>query len=1106
MRRYLALLALSCTVLTLTSVGWAATYTVTTLADGGPGSLREAILNANANPGSDTIDFATGAGTISLNTELPTLTDDATEIQGDTGPITLSPATPPLWTCIQVQADQCVIRGLTIDGTVTDGFHRGIELSSTGGTTMGNQVGVAAAGQRNVIRNCTLGIRLEGVGVEQNLVHNNRTHMNSWYGISLVDGAANNDIGGTGSFEANTVTRSGQQGIFVAGAGTNHTHSNRIIGNYVGTTSAMAPGLGNTLDGIAVVGENCHQNEIAENLVVNNGEHGIHISAEAHDNEARTNLVGTTSAGAAMPNLSGIAVSFDAHANLVGPDNVVSGNTEHGVVLTDSAVDNEVFGNLIGLDPPGSVALPNGMHGVFVTNGAAPNTISDNTISGNTLDGVHVDGVTYPGVTIDSNRLGTDASGTMAVPNTHGVFITGLASDPWVIDNVISGNSVTGLTITPGSGSLFAMGNYVGVGEGGTPVLPNGIGMVIAGHQCTIGGTAAGEGNFIIGNVDEGVRSFSPGIYAAGGNTFQGNVIEDNGADGMFFGEGSFNSWVGAAASVTSDAGNRVRNNGGHGVRVGAPTGVFTPHGIRILTNSITGNAGDAIDLDTWSPSGNEGIPAPTITSADLTGASGVTGLGPLPTTIQLFVDPDDETETFVIEFDVPSGPGWSISTPLPAGAKLTATNTAVFPPTATYDHTSEVSAPYTLPSIPATILVPSGTFTMGDGTASCGVDERDVTLTNDFLLGQYEVTNLEYVAALRWAYLQGHVAIATSPLSVIDQLDGSTEVLVNLDSPDCEIGFAAPVFFVQQAASAPAPYDPEDHPVKEVSWFGAARYCDWLSMQAGMQRAYEHTGDWACNGGDPYGAEGYRLPTDAEWEYAAQWDDERIYPWGNDPPDCSLVNFYPAPSPPCVEWTAPVGSYAGAPTIEGEVLFDMAGNAFEWCNDWHVCDLGTTAETNPTGPVSGTQRVVRGGSWLSADIHIRNAYRRADQPVLTDERIGLRIARTAPTTDVSSERGLGVDRNRRLLVNALPNPFSAATQLTYLVPDGTSGSRVQLGIYDVTGRLVDNLVDGSQVPGQHTIAWSGDDASGRAVAAGVYFARIRVGEMSETRRIVLVR
>jgi formylglycine-generating enzyme required for sulfatase activity len=302
------------------------------------------------------------------------------------------------------------------------------------------------------------------------------------------------------------------------------------------------------------------------------------------------------------------------------------------------------------------------------------------------------------------------------------------------------------------------------------------------------------------------------------------------------------------------------------------------------------------------------------------------------------------------------------------------------------------------LPSPPDMVLVPAGAFTMGDGSAYGGLDEHEVTLTRAFDLGQHEVTNQEYMEALQWAYDNGYVTVGAG--TVQDNLDDSTEDLLDLSEGDCEIQFdGAGSFYLRESPSSaaqsayPGGYDPSDHPVMEVSWYGAARYCDWLSMQAGLPRAYEHAGAWACNGGDPYGAEGYRLPTDAEWERAARYDDERLFPWGGDYPTCDVANL--ARSGFCVGWTSPVGSYADAPASLG--LSDMAGNVFEWCNDWYESRLGTSAVTDPTGPGSGDRRVYRGGSWSSQAFELLCAGRYDfAYPADRSNVIGLRVSKTA--------------------------------------------------------------------------------------------------------------
>ena len=87
-------------------------------------------------------------------------------------------------------------------------------------------------------------------------------------------------------------------------------------------------------------------------------------------------------------------------------------------------------------------------------------------------------------------------------------------------------------------------------------------------------------------------------------------------------------------------------------------------------------------------------------------------------------------------------------------------------------------------------------------------------------------------------------------------------------------------------------------------------------------------------------------LPTDAEWEYTAQYDDERTYPWGNGAADPTLANYGST-----IGWTTASETYPGGPDIGGELIYDMGGNVWEWCNDWYTCSLGTTPETDPTGP-----------------------------------------------------------------------------------------------------------------------------------------------------------
>jgi formylglycine-generating enzyme required for sulfatase activity len=278
-------------------------------------------------------------------------------------------------------------------------------------------------------------------------------------------------------------------------------------------------------------------------------------------------------------------------------------------------------------------------------------------------------------------------------------------------------------------------------------------------------------------------------------------------------------------------------------------------------------------------------------------------------------------------------------------------------------------------------VLVPAGVFLMGDGAAYCGVDEHEVTLTRSFWIGQTEVTNQVFVTALQWAYDNGYVTASAD--SVGDNMDGSAVELVDLAGSYCDVSFAGGVFTIDPGR--------ETCPMVEVSWYGAAAFCDWTSMRAGLPRAYDHS-SWECNGGDPYGAVGYRLPTDAEWEYAAQFDDDRIYPWGYSAPTCALANYLGCGGP-----AAPVGSYPGAPVINGNVLYDMAGNAWEWCNDWHRCNLQLDPQTDPTGLPTGSWRVLRSGGWYYAEDRLLCAWRVGVEPWYSGIGFGFRCARTNP-------------------------------------------------------------------------------------------------------------
>lgn len=163
-----------------------------------------------------------------------------------------------------------------------------------------------------------------------------------------------------------------------------------------------------------------------------------------------------------------------------------------------------------------------------------------------------------------------------------------------------------------------------------------------------------------------------------------------------------------------------------------------------------------------------------------------------------------------------------------------------------------------------------------------------------------------------------------------------------------------------------------DTRPVIFVSHGDAQAYCQWLSEKTGLN---------------------VQLPTEAQWEKAAQGTLPRIYPWGNGAADCNRANFSG-----CSGRTMPVGMTPAGQSPYG--VHDMAGNVWEWCSDWYDEAFYSTPEAtadNPTGPTSSKlkTRVMRGGSWGMYDIAIRCSNRNSQHPDYSGYAIGFRVVST---------------------------------------------------------------------------------------------------------------
>jgi parallel beta-helix repeat protein len=211
--------------------------------------------------------------------------------------------------------------------------------------------------------------------------------------------------------------------------------------------------------------------------------------------------------------------------------NVISGNAFYGIAIHDSTTTgNLVQGNYIGTNQAGTAAQPNAFAGVAIYLGAHGNTISGNVLSGNTYQGVFIGDAGSNSNLVQGNFIGTDPSGTTAVPNLVGVEITNGAQSNTIggtsgiaTRNVISGNTADGVQ-AHGSGTLNNLieGNYIGLTSDGTTALPNqgeGVQLYAGANATTIGGIATGARNVIAGNSGDGVI-----INACNGVTVQGEL------------------------------------------------------------------------------------------------------------------------------------------------------------------------------------------------------------------------------------------------------------------------------------------------------------------------------------------------------------------------------------------------------------------------------------------------------------------------------------------------------------------------------------------------------------------------------------------------------
>lgn len=600
------------------------TFHVVNVDDSGAGSLRQAILDANANPGADLIDF---------------------NIPGD-GVHTIEPLTP-----LPVIWEQ-----LTIDGATQPGFDdNGARLIQLSGAKLSNPAngrgvnfdGVGAGVVRGlaingfgfgIIVHNSLNVRIEGnyIGVDPNGTSLSPLRLDPsnvvTYGI-LISGASDNTTVGGSTPDSRNVVSGNNTGISIRS--NNSVLGNAVVGNYLGRDKngtdlvglagdgievyssrnrIGAPGAGNLIPGVFIAfgsGNTVQGNSLAGALTLSFGASDNLIGGGAagarnvmggrvetingaHHNKVQGNYIGVDATGS-FRTWGSVNIYNGAHDNIIGTDgDGVADETEgnvigFGVLISggwDHAADvkdNVVAGNLIGTDATGMVALgpinnSDFAFGVWTwddtsrtrigTNGDGVSDDAErNVISGGWSTGVNINGNSD---VIAGNYIGVDKTGSSALPNIVGAGVGG--RDNRFEGNVVSGNSVRGVAISGIRNQIT--GNYVGTDATGTATLGNRVGVFLdGGVDVVVGGTSAGARNVISGNMLQGIDA----LFAGPGTVIQANYIGTdkngtqplgNGTDGIRLLRQSSDRTVGMGSDNNPAAANIIAFNGRNGVAV----------------------------------------------------------------------------------------------------------------------------------------------------------------------------------------------------------------------------------------------------------------------------------------------------------------------------------------------------------------------------------------------------------------------------------------------------------------------------------------------------------------------------------------------------------
>lgn len=552
-------------------------------ADSGPGSLREAIAFANLNPGTKIRfnirktdpGFSGGVFRIAPKSPLPIITADNVQLLGATQTSftgNSNPKGPEVYLDfsgqgdghgINIQGKSALINGLAMGGskyssvwldgtastTVAANF---IGLSADGTTAAANgwdnvtlvngatscTIGGSVAAYRNVLAGSNHGVYVDGPTTAKNKILGNLIGLNGdgtgvlgnrYNGVRLNNSTNGNSVG-----PGNVIAGNGNDGVLIWDSASYNTVAGNSIGFLLDGTTVKGNGVGVGIGNKATKNMVGGTTAASANIIVGSTNGGVQIVNEASANTVIGNFIGCTPKTSILTGNKWVGVAVYAKArNNVVQSNVISGNTQAGVYVggkSDVAGQlgtsgNQIKYNRIGTDPDGTVAWANGGQGIVVVDGAAANRIEANLISGNQSDGIGVGDLgTNKNVFVDNN-LGVNAAGTAAIANKGaGVWLGNGASSNLFQRNRICASPWDGIYVyRSDSVNNQFFGNTIGSLDAS---LSNRNGMMFdrTGRN-TVGGTAAGQANTIIGNRSNGILVTG----TATGVAIRGNVISRNG-------------------------------------------------------------------------------------------------------------------------------------------------------------------------------------------------------------------------------------------------------------------------------------------------------------------------------------------------------------------------------------------------------------------------------------------------------------------------------------------------------------------------------------------------------------------------------------------------